>query len=89
MSYEQTPICNYLTKLQISIKYLILQFFLDYYGVAFLELARKRKSQKRKSQVHNVVSDVWADKDCIGRLSVNVFRIMYFGKRHENLTTFR
>ena len=84
MSDEQPPICNYLTKLQISIKYLILQFFVDYYGVAFLELARKRKSQ-----VHNVVSDVWGDKDCIDRLSVNVFRIMYFGKRHENLTTFR
>ena len=66
------------------IKYLILRFFVDYDGVAFLELARKRKSQ-----VHDVVSDVWADKDWIGQLSVNVFRIMYFGKSHENLTTFR
>lgn len=35
------------------------------------------------------ISDVLADKDYIGRLSADVFTIMYSGKKHENLKTLR
>ena len=35
------------------------------------------------------ISDGWADKSYIVRLSTDVFRIMYSGKRHEGLTNLR
>ena len=35
------------------------------------------------------ISDVLADKDYIGRLSADVFTIMYSGKKHEHLKTLR
>ena len=52
----------------------------------FLNLMNQSDELKNLS---TSISDVLADKDYIGRLSADVFTIMYSGKKHENLKTLR
>ena len=40
---------------------------------------------KVMSQLFPSISDIWADKDYIGLLSTDVFRIMYSGKKNMRI----
>ena len=51
----------------------------------FLKLVNQSDELK---DLFTPTSNVWGDKDYIGRLSVDISRIMYTGKKHENLGRF-
>ena len=52
----------------------------------FLKLVNQSDELK---DLFTPTSDVWGDKDYIGRLSADISRIIYTGKKHENLITLR
>ena len=53
---------------------------------SFLKLVNQSDELKDLS---TSISYVWTDKDYIDPFSADVFRIMYYGRKHENLTTLR
>ena len=51
---------------------------------SFLKLVNQSDELKDLS---TSISDVWTGKDYIGPLPADVFRILYSGRKYENLTT--
>lgn len=59
------------------------------YGKGKVSLLKLLNQSDELKDLSTAYSDVWADKEVIGQLSADVFRIVYAGRKHDTLTDLR